>query len=88
MGMGGTYREIKRPERIVHTELFDEAWYDGESLNTWTLIEKEGTTTLAVTMRYESTKTRDAVLDSGMESGVATSYNRLDDILASQLAKA
>ena len=88
MGMGGTYKEIARPERIVNTELFDEAWYEGESLNTWTLIEKEGNTTLAVTSRFESTKTRDSVLESGMESGVVTSYNRLDEILASQMAKA
>ena len=88
MGMGGTYREIKRPQRIVHTELFDEAWYEGESLNTWTLTEKDGNTILTVTSRYESTETRDSVLDSGMESGVATSYNRLDDILASQMSNA
>src|SRR5256714_13902770 len=84
MGMGGTFLEIVRPERIVHTELFDEAWYEGESLNTWTLAEDAGTTTLAVTMRYETRETRDSVLQSGMESGVATSYNRLADILASR----
>ncbi len=88
MGMGGTYREIVRPEKIVHTEIFDEAWYEGESLNTWTLTEKDGTTTLVVIMRYGSQETRDGVLESGMESGVATSYNRLDDILASQMSKA
>ena len=87
MGMGGTYREIVRPERIVHTELFDEAWYAGESLNTWTLKEKDGNTTLAVTMRYETRETRDGVLESGMERGVATSYDRLDDILEAQLAE-
>ena len=87
MGMGGTYREIVRPERIVHTELFDEAWYAGESINTWTLTEKGDDTTLAVTMRYETRETRDGVLESGMESGVATSYDRLDDIFAAQLAE-
>jgi uncharacterized protein YndB with AHSA1/START domain len=87
MGMGGKYTEIVRPERIVHTELFDEAWYEGESLNTWVLSEKGGNTTLTVTMRYGSTKTRDGVLESGMESGVAASYERLDEILASQVAK-
>ena len=86
MGMGGKYKEIVRPERIVHTELFDEAWYEGESLNTWTLAEQGGNTNLAVTMRYETQKTRDSVLESGMESGVATSYDRLDEILASQMS--
>jgi uncharacterized protein YndB with AHSA1/START domain len=87
MGMGGRYTEIVRPERIVHTELFDEAWYEGESLNTWVLTEKDGNTTLRVTMRYGSQKTRDGVLESGMESGVAASYDRLDEILATQPAK-
>ena len=87
MGMGGKYTDIVRPERIVHTELFDEAWYEGESLNTWILSEKDGNTTLTVTMRYGSKKTRDGVLESGMESGVGVSYDRLDEILASQLAK-
>src|SRR5207247_8670465 len=29
MGMGGVYREIVAPERIVNTEKFDEAWYPG-----------------------------------------------------------
>jgi uncharacterized protein YndB with AHSA1/START domain len=81
MGMGGKYTEIVRPERIVNTELFDEAWYEGESLNTWALTEEEGRTTLRVTMRYGSQKARDGVLESGMETGVAASYDRLDEIL-------
>jgi hypothetical protein len=38
-------------------------------------------------MRYGSQKTRDGVLESGMESGVGVSYDRLDQILAAQLAK-
>jgi len=29
MGMGGVYREIATPERIVATEKFDQAWYPG-----------------------------------------------------------
>jgi uncharacterized protein YndB with AHSA1/START domain len=88
MGMGGTYREIVRPDRIVNTELFDEAWYPGESLNTWVLREKDGRTTLRVTMRYESREARDEVLKSGMESGVAASYDRLDEVLASMKSNA
>ena len=87
MGMGGVYREIVVPERIVATEKFDQAWYPGEALLTTVLAEQGGTTTLTYTMRYESRETRDAVLKSGMESGVAVSYDRLDNILASQLAR-
>jgi len=83
MGMGGVYREIARPERIVSTERFDEAWYPGEGVGTLVLTEKDGKTTLTQTMAYESRAARDGVLKSGMESGVAASYDRLEPMLAS-----
>ena len=82
MGMGGVYREVKAPERLVTTERFDEAWYPGESLNTLVLIEQGSRTTLTQTMRYESPAAREAVIKSGMEKGVAASYDRLEDVLA------
>jgi uncharacterized protein YndB with AHSA1/START domain len=82
MGMGGVYREVNAPERIVSTEKFDEAWYPGESLNTLVLVEQGGRTTLTQTMRYESREAREAVVKSGMEKGVAASYDRLEDVLA------
>ena len=82
MGMGGVYREVKAPERIVNTERFDEAWYPGEALNTLVLVEQGGRTTLTQTMRYESPAAREAVLKSDMERGVNASYDRLDDVLA------
>ena len=82
MGVRGVYREVVRPERLVHTEKFDEAWYPGESLITTVLAEQGGKTTLTVTMRYESREARDAVLKSPMESGVAQSYDKLAELLA------
>src|SRR5882762_4647843 len=60
MGMGGVYREIVRPERLVFTEKFDEAWYPGEAVGTLVLVEKDGKTTLTQAMRYESRQARDA----------------------------
>lgn len=83
MGMGGVYREIVAPERLVTTERFDEAWYPGEAVGTLVLVEQGGTTTLTHTMLYESREARDAVLKSNMEKGVAASYDRLADLLAS-----
>ena len=83
MGMGGVYREIVAPERIVNTEKFDESWYPGEAVDTLVLVEQRGKTTLTLTVRYESWEARDAVLKSGMESGVAASYDRLAELLAS-----
>ena len=42
MGMGGVYREIVAPERMVATEKFDQSWYPGEAVGTFVLIEQGG----------------------------------------------
>ena len=83
MGMGGVYREIVTPERLVTTERFDEAWYPGEAVGTLVLVEQGGRTTLTQTVLYESREARDAVIKSNMEKGVAASYDRLAELLAS-----
>ena len=83
MRMGGVYREIVAPERLVATERFDEPWYPGEALATIVLVEQGGRTTLTQTLLYESRAARDAVIKSGMEQGVAASYDRLAELLAS-----
>jgi len=87
MGMGGVYREIVRPERIVSTEKFDDAWYSGEAVNTLVLVERGGKTTLTSTVLYESQAARDGVLKSPMASGVAESYDKLAELLASTPAR-
>ncbi len=78
MAASGTYREIVAPTRLVATERFEPAWYSGEALLTLELTESDGRTLLTQTMRYDSRATRDAVLASPMESGVAASYDRLE----------
>src|SRR6267142_2389988 len=45
MGMGGVYREVVRPERIVATQLFDQDWTGGETVGTLVLTEQGGKTT-------------------------------------------
>ncbi len=82
MGMGGVYREIVSPERLVATEKFDQAWYPGESVSTTVFVEQGGKTTITQTVLYQSREARDAVLKSGMEKGVAASYDRLAELLA------
>jgi uncharacterized protein YndB with AHSA1/START domain len=86
MGMGGVYREVVRPERLVATEKFDQSWYEGEALDTTTFVERDGKTTATTTVRYASREVRDGVLKSPMERGVAESYDKLDQVLASSLA--
>ena len=87
MGMGGVYREVVVPERIVATEKFDEAWYPGEAVGTMVFVEQGGRTTLTQTLLYESRAARDAVLASPMEQGVEASFNRLEEMLASTPAR-
>ena len=77
MGVGGVYREIVAPERLVWTEKFDQSWYPGEAVGTLVLVERGGKTTLTQTMLYESREARDGVLRSPMEEGVAAGYDRL-----------
>lgn len=79
MGMGGVYKEIEQPDRLVSTESFDD--YPGESLNTMTLTEKDGKTTLTVTVLAESKEIRDAVIELGMERGAAETFDRLAEHL-------
>ena len=81
MGMGGVYREIVAPERIVATEKFDQSWYPGEAVGTFVLAEQAGKTTLTETILYESREARDGVLKSGMKKGVVASYDRLEKLL-------
>jgi uncharacterized protein YndB with AHSA1/START domain len=82
MGMSGVYKEIVPNERIVNTEKFDDPWYEGEAIGTVTFVERGGKTTLTQTVLYSSKQTRDGVLKSPMESGVAQSYDKLAEILS------
>jgi uncharacterized protein YndB with AHSA1/START domain len=81
MGMSGEYRELAPPDRMVHTESFDD--YPGNSVVTTALTENDGKTTLTATVLYDTKEIRDAVIQSGMEHGAAESYDRLEEILAS-----
>ena len=78
MVMRGVYREIKRPERLISTESFDD--YPGESINTMTFSEENGKTTLTTRVLYGSKEIRDAVIRSGMEQGAAETYDRLESM--------
>jgi uncharacterized protein YndB with AHSA1/START domain len=83
MGMGGVYREIVRPRRIVRTELFDEDWTGGEVLGTLALSEQGGSTIVTTTMLFVSIEARDGALRSGLADGMGAGFDRLDILLAS-----
>lgn len=83
MGMGGVYKEIAPPGRLVATERFDESWYPGGAESTMSLVEQGGRTTMTLTVRYETRQARDAVLKSPMEQGMAAGFDNLGRLLAS-----
>ncbi|MFZ1693156.1 MAG: SRPBCC family protein [Flavobacteriales bacterium] len=83
MGMGGTVLDVSPPDRLVTTELFDDAWYPGEATNTIELTEENGITTMRLTVTYESTEARDGVIAGPMAAGLDSSYDHLDVLLAS-----
>jgi uncharacterized protein (TIGR03086 family) len=80
----GEYREIVAPERIVHTEIF-EPFPDATALNTMTLTEySEGDavrTTLQTLVQHSSPEARDGHVNSGMETGMQETFDRLDALL-------
>ena len=86
MGMGGVFREVVRPERVVCTEKFDESWYEGDAVDTMTFVERNGKTTATTTVLYASKAARDGVLKSPMDKGVAEGYDKLDEVLAAMSA--
>jgi len=84
-GFTGEFREVVRPSRIVHIERFepgDVGGEMGEALVTSELTEKNGVTTVTMTIRYESKDVRDAALKTGMTDGMELSYQNLDRVLA------
>ena len=83
MGMGGVFREVVRPEKLVATEKFDEAWYAGEAVDTTVFEDRGGITKVRLIVQYESQEARDAATRSRMERGMAAGYNRLEELLAS-----
>lgn len=78
--IGGEYREIVPPERIVTLENF----MGDEALCTLTLTEKSGGTTLVQTMQFESREKRDQALKTGMTDGIGMSYDRLEALMEEQ----
>jgi uncharacterized protein YndB with AHSA1/START domain len=76
----GTFLEIERPTRIVATWLF-EGWPDDEAIETMTLTEDGGVTTMTDVLRF---KNRASLGDhfQGDTRGMQTSFDQLEDLLA------
>ena len=80
VAFSGEYLELDPPGRTVHTERY-EAVPAPPSTITTTYDEHDGVTTMRALCRYDSKETRDAVVASGMESGMNSSYDAIDALL-------
>jgi uncharacterized protein YndB with AHSA1/START domain len=81
----GEYREIVPNERIVSTEAY-EGVPDADAnatLNTMTLTEADGRTTLEVVVEAPSKEVRDAIIESGMEAGMQDAMDLLEQVAVS-----
>ena len=88
MGMGGTILEFVAPERMVASEQYDQAWYEGQGVSSIVLSEESGQTTLRLTVRYESKAVRDHVLTFPAVAGVEMGYDNLAKWMAGADAQA
>jgi uncharacterized protein YndB with AHSA1/START domain len=86
MAVSGEHREIIRPERLVSTQIFDEDWAGGETINTLIFTEAGGMTVLNQSVLHSSEKARDMALATGMAEGLEAGYGLLDALLADQPA--
>ena len=78
----GEYRELVPDERIVSTEVY-EGFPDGVAVDTLTLTEEDGQTTMTVLVQHMSKQHRDGHIESGMEDGMQDAFDLLEQVAAS-----
>jgi uncharacterized protein YndB with AHSA1/START domain len=79
-GFHGVFHGTPTPDVAVRTFEFEGA--PGHvSLETMALTEHDGRTTLRTIAVYQSVEDRDAMVESGMETGVQEGYAKLDELL-------
>lgn len=82
-GFHGCFHEVRPSELIVQTFTFEGA-PDGVALEKLVFEDVgDGRTRLVATSLVDSFEDRDAMISSGMESGIRESYERLAELLAS-----
>jgi len=84
-GFHGVFHGIPSPEAIVQTFEF-EGVPGHVMLDTTTLEQRDGRTLMRTVSSFQSVEDRDGMIASGMEHGVRDSGDRLEELLARQLA--
>ena len=80
----GEYREIVPEERIVSTEVYEGAPGSEDTVNTLTLDENDGRTTVTMLIEAKSKEERDAIIVSGMEDGLQDALDLLEQVAQDQ----
>ncbi len=80
-GFYGVFHEVRADERIVQTFTF-EGMPDSVSLEVAVFTDLGGRTLLTIDSVCTSVESRDAMIASGMETGIREGYERLDALLA------
>lgn len=78
-GISGQFLEIVSPERIVTVETMD--GMPGETTVTTTFEDNGPESHFTINMLFDSQKTRDIALQTGMTDGMGMSYDRLQDLI-------
>ncbi len=82
VGFHGEYLEIVPHERLVSTEVY-EGFPDAQAVNTLTVTEVDGRTTVEVLVQHELKEHRDAHIASGMEDGLQDALDLLEQVARS-----
>ena len=81
----GVFHGQPSPDGTVQTFEFEGA--PGHvSMDTLTMEELDGTTTVRTNSLFQSVEARDAMVSSGMADGMREGYDRLDEVLAKLVA--
>ena len=85
VGFHGEYREIEPHDRLVSTEAYEGIPNHDENatVNTMTLDEDNGRTTVAILVQCPSRDVRDAMIDSGMEAGMQDAFDLMEQVVIS-----
>jgi uncharacterized protein YndB with AHSA1/START domain len=79
-GFHGVFHGSQTPDGMLQTFEF-EGWPGNVSLESLVLEERDGKTVVRNHSVYQTVEARDAMVESGMDSGVNEGYERLDELL-------
>jgi uncharacterized protein YndB with AHSA1/START domain len=87
MAFSGAYREVTPPSRLVYTQVFEPTAGgagpdDAGILITVTFRERDGTTDVVSRTECPTKDVRDAIIASGMETGMRMTMDQLEELVA------